>query len=148
MDSPVKIVTSDDTDEESSLASNEMKKLLMRHFAHIDTHEFFQSYFNNEAGQKLKDFHMYVQYMLVKSIIDNGDGKTPDTAYVVIDPGEEKAITRAFVGLKITAQRLERHGNQTFDVYTLENPKTGMGEKVYFNNTKYYNVKIHEPQPE
>jgi Domain of unknown function (DUF4919) len=78
------------------------------------------------------DFHKAVYLGLVNSILDSGDGKTPDTAYVVISTHEEYVTLRA-LGLQPAGQALSNAGVHAFDIMTATDPKTKTQQKIYFN---------------
>ena len=78
------------------------------------------------------DFHKTVYLGLVNSIISSGDGKTPETAYVVISTHEEYITLRA-LGLSPRGQSLNHINGHAFDIQTITDPQTKADTKVYFN---------------
>jgi Domain of unknown function (DUF4919) len=78
------------------------------------------------------DFHKAVYLGLVNSIISSGDGKTPETAYVVISTKEEYITLRA-LGLPPMGQSLNHINGHSYDIQKSVDPKTKAEMKIYFN---------------
>lgn len=86
-----------------------------------------------ELGDELKaDFHKAVYLGLVNSIISSGDGKTPETAFVVISTEEEYVVMRA-LGYSVGSQALQSANGYMFDVLSGTDEKTKQPVKMYFN---------------
>jgi hypothetical protein len=64
---------------------------------------------------------------LVKSVMRSGDGKSPQTAFVVISVGEEFSTLGA-LGLRPTKQRVEAN-----DIHVITVEKDGQTGDIYFN---------------
>ena len=101
-----------------------------------------------ELGDAAKsEFHKAVYLGLINSIVAGADGKTPETAYVVISTEEEYAVMQA-LGYQAGGQSLQNSGGHTFDVLRGTDAKTGKPVTVYFNidivwalETKMFNPK-------
>ena len=78
------------------------------------------------------DFHKAVYLGLVNSILSSGDGKTPETAYLVISTHEEYITFRA-LGLGAGGQALVHLNEHSYDVQTSADPTTKAAMKIYFN---------------
>jgi hypothetical protein len=78
------------------------------------------------------DFHKGVYLGLINSILSQGDGRTPDSAYIVISIEEEYAVMRA-LGLSVWAQQQMRRGEHSFEVLSGSNDKAKQTSKVFFN---------------
>ncbi|HEY0510465.1 MAG TPA: DUF4919 domain-containing protein [Thermoanaerobaculia bacterium] len=89
---------------------------------------------NDLERQKLHDF---VGKGLTQSILRSGDGKTLDTAYVVISVDEEYSLLRV-LGLRMGGQTLLNAGAHHYDQMDVSDPKTGQKLTVYFNIDKPY----------
>lgn len=76
--------------------------------------------------------HRYVLGGVVDSILASGDGKTPETAYVVIAISEEYA-TVGILGLEVVTQDLLRDESHSYDLLEVVNPETKATQRVYFN---------------
>lgn len=88
---------------------------------------------HRELGETDKfEFHKAVYLGLMNSIVAGGDGKTFDTAYVVISTDEEYAVMQA-LGYQVSGQSLQRNKDHTFDVLHGTDPKTNSNVDVYFN---------------
>jgi len=84
-------------------------------------------------GDKAKsDFHKRVHLGLVNSILSSGDGKTAETAYVVISTDEEYTILQA-LDLPRGSQSLNHLNGHSFDILTVTDPKTNKPVKIFFN---------------
>jgi uncharacterized UPF0160 family protein len=79
--------------------------------------------------------HLGFARALLKSIVDSGDGKTEDTAFVVISVDEEYVVLRQ-MGIFPGDQSLKHGKNGWYDV--LESKKDGQDVTLYFNITKFY----------
>jgi hypothetical protein len=78
------------------------------------------------------DFHKAVYLGLINSIIASGDGKTQDTAFVVISTEEEYSVMYA-LGYSAGGQSLQHGKEHMFDVLHGSDSKTGATVDVYFN---------------
>lgn len=89
------------------------------------------------AAEKLGDaprgaHHRYVEKGILDSILSSGDGKTPETAFKVIFVSEEYALLRS-LGLQSQQQDLVDIDGHSFDLLTVNNPKTEAVSRVFFN---------------
>jgi hypothetical protein len=79
------------------------------------------------------DFHKFVLQALLKSITDSGDGKTPETAFQVIQVHEEYVLLRLMgVGLPESQSLLHKNGH-SYDEIKFKDPKSGQPVTIYFN---------------
>ena len=83
------------------------------------------------------EFHRYVGQGLINSILQSGDGKTPQTAYVVISPDEEYALFN-YWGFRTSAQSIVHKDGHVYDLMTGTDQKTNEKVCVYFNVDKPY----------
>jgi Domain of unknown function (DUF4919) len=121
---------------EKTLASSE--KILTANYLDINAH--FGAYVaNRELGRPEKsDYHKNVFQKLLKSISDSGDGKTMETAFIVISTDEEYALFN-FMGVRATAQALIEEKNHHYDKMTVMDPKSNQEITYYFNIDKPFN---------
>lgn len=70
---------------------------------------------------------------LFNSIKASGDGKSADTAYVVVTLREERLVLAVLLDARETAQALLSTSKGPVDELTATNAKTGAVTKVYFN---------------
>jgi hypothetical protein len=102
---------------------------------YVDMDAHFAEYIaNRELNDTEKaDFHKFVLQALLKSITDFGDGKTPETAFQVIQVHEEYVILRFMgVGLPESQSILHKNGH-SFDEIKFHDPKSGQSVTLYFN---------------
>lgn len=106
--------------------------VLANEYVNIDAH--FAEYIANSElhHDDIAMFHKAVVNGLLKSIMDSGDGKSPNTAFVVINTHEEYALLR-FMRLMPKQQGLIHSGGHAYDKMDVTNPKTGESQTVYFN---------------
>jgi hypothetical protein len=78
-------------------------------------------------------FHKFVLEGLLKSITNSGDGKTPETAYEVIEVHEEYVLLR-FMGVGLPeSQSLLRKDQHSYDEIKFKDPRSGEETTLYFN---------------
>lgn len=94
---------------------------------------------NRELGNAEKAaYHRYVFDGLMNSIKNSGDGKTQDTAFVVISTDEEYVLLN-FLGLRVQSQALLKEKGHSFDKMTSLDPETKETVVYYFNIDKPFN---------
>ncbi len=95
------------------------------HIASILAHE--------ELGQtRDADYHRYVRKGLINSILHSGDGKKPESAYVVVLIEEEYLILDV-LGISEGGQSMTSVGGHFYDVFTGVDTQTNKPVTVYFN---------------
>lgn len=121
---------------EKALASSE--KILVANYLDINAH--FGAYVaHRELGHAERaDYHKNVFQKLLKSISDSGDGKTVETAFIVISTDEEYALFN-FMGLRPIAQSLIEDKAHHYDQMTVTDPKNNQNVIYYFNIDKPFN---------
>lgn len=121
---------------ELSVAASE--KVLEANYLDLNAH--FAAYVSHrELGHAEKsNFHKYVFQGLLKSINDSGDGKTMETAFVVISVDEEY-VWFNYMGLRMANQSLVEDKGHHYDKMTATDPKTGQPVSFYFNIDKPWN---------
>jgi hypothetical protein len=83
-------------------------------------------------------YHRFVFDGLLNSIKNSGDGKTPETAFVVISTDEEYVLFNS-LGLRATGQALINEKGHSYDKMTAVDPKTNETVVYYFNIDKPFN---------
>ena len=113
-------------------------KILAKNF--VETNAHFVSYVaHRELGHAEKStFHKFMFDGLVKSITSSGDGKTTETAFVVISTDEEYTLFNV-LGLRAVDQALVSQNGHSFDRMTASNPKTNETVVYFFNIDKPFN---------
>ncbi len=94
---------------------------------------------HRELGHPEKStHHKYVLDGLFKSIRESGDGKSTDTAIVVISTDEEYAFF-SLMGLKLSSQALMHDKGHAYDQMTVLDPETNKQSVLFFNIDKPFN---------
>jgi hypothetical protein len=123
-------------DYAAALAASE--KMLAANYLDLNGH-FGASVSNRELGQADKaDFHKYVFQGLLDSVNDSGDGKTMETAFVVITTDEEYVWFNVH-GLRVESQALIKDKGHNYDKMIATDPKTNETVTFYFNIDKPFN---------
>lgn len=116
-------------DEGDSAAKNEVAKISEQHFANFMLHSIMGGYLvSKKLDPKL---HTWAYAAIIKSILASGGGKTPESAFHVIEVGEEYLIARTVFRAKVTSQTLVSQNGHTYDKLSLE--RDGGKIDVYFN---------------
>ncbi|TAL35919.1 MAG: DUF4919 domain-containing protein [Alphaproteobacteria bacterium] len=121
--------------EKSQEAMQEYNTLLAQHYAHYRSH--MQALDMIEKGhlpQTEKAAHAKAMSAIISSIIATGDGKTPETAFRVIDPAEENIVLKTYFHYTLVSQEFRQKEGHFWDVlnYTNPNNKDDTGS-LYFN---------------
>ncbi len=111
---------------------------LDRNYLDINAH--FGAFLANQGKgvTEKAEFHKFVARGLLDSILNSADGKSMDTAFVVISTDEEYALFSA-LGLRVTAQALINEKGHNYDKMTAVDPKTNETLIYYFNIDKPFN---------
>jgi hypothetical protein len=92
-----------------------------------------------ELGQAdLAAYHKFVFEGLLNSIRNSGDGKTVDTAFIVISTDEEYALFN-YLGLRPQSQSLIKEKDHNYDRMVALDPRTNETVVYYFNIDKPFN---------
>lgn len=104
---------------------------------YLDMMANFAAYVSNRelSNSERATYHRFVFDGLLNSIKNSGDGKTPETAFVVISTDEEYVLFN-FLGLRVQSQSLEKVNGHSFDKMTALDPKTDKTTVYYFNVDK------------
>lgn len=86
----------------------------------------------------VREFHAALRDALTKSIINSGDGTSPETAMFVISVVEEYQALNA-MGLTVEGQRLVHKGKHHYDVLTARD-SDGATREVYFIIDEFYGM--------
>lgn len=90
------------------------------------------------AHRELKDtqqaeIHKFILQELLESITASGDGKTPETAFQVIEVHEEYVLLR-FMGIGLPESQALLHKNgHSFDEIKFKDPASKQEVTMYFN---------------
>ena len=86
----------------------------------------------------VREFHGAVRNALINSIINSGNGKSPETAMYVIGVAEEYETLQE-LGLTQESQRQEQKNNRHYDVFAARD-STGEKRDVYFAIDEFYGM--------
>ena len=86
----------------------------------------------------LAAYHKSVFEGLLNSIRNSGDGKTLETAFIVISTDEEYALFN-YLGLRPQGQALINEKDHSYDRMTALDPKTNQSVVYFFNIDKPFN---------
>jgi hypothetical protein len=105
--------------------------ILEKNYVYIDAHMVLDVCHRRLGQVERADHHRRAARGLIQAIAKTGDGKTPETAFVVISVGEEYTILMVR-GLKKLRQALINKDGRSYDLLTAQNA-TGATEEIYFN---------------
>lgn len=112
-------------------AIKQAQAILDSDFVNIDAHIISDLSFRRLNQPQQAKYHEQMVRGLIQSIAASGDGKTPETAFVVISISEEYSLL--FVrGLKKVKQALRRAGDHRYDQMSVED-KSGGKDEIFFN---------------
>jgi hypothetical protein len=117
------------------LASAEI--ILAKNFVDLNGH-FGAFVANRELGNTQKaSLHKFIFEGLIHSIRHSGDGKSPETAFVVISVDEEYVLLN-WLGARATGQELVHQNGHSFDLMKAVD-KTNAAMSYYFNIDRPFN---------
>jgi Domain of unknown function (DUF4919) len=119
--------------EDFSNAIKNADVVLASNYVDMEAH-----YVEYVAHRELKDdelagFHKSILESLLRSIASSGDGKSPETAYQVIDVHEEYVLLR-FMGAGLPkSQSLLHRNDHSYDEIKFDDPQSNQEVTLYFN---------------
>jgi hypothetical protein len=113
-------------------ALKDAEAVLESNYVNIDAH-YVALVANQEMGAMDKaEFHRTVFRGLINSIRNSGDGKSLETAWVVINVHEEYVLLRV-LGFRPSGQSLVNQNGHSYDVMKVKNAEDGTEQTFYFN---------------
>lgn len=113
-------------------AFKDAETVLASEYINMDAH-FVASLASHEMGNMEKaEFHKTVFRGLIDSIRNSGDGKSMETAWVVVTVHEEYVVLRA-LGFKPSGQGLLEKDGHSYDQMKVKNAEDGTEQTFYFN---------------
>ncbi|MCX5735943.1 MAG: DUF4919 domain-containing protein [candidate division NC10 bacterium] len=106
--------------------------LLALCYVDIDAHVVASIVYRQHGDLDRANDHQWIANGLARSILDSGDGKSPETAFEVISVDEEYALFRV-LGLRPTGQALMSQAGHSYDVMRMLNPRTQEAFTWHFN---------------
>jgi hypothetical protein len=105
--------------------------ILEKNYVYIDAHIVLSTCHRRLGQAAQAEHHGATARGLIQAIAATGDGKSPETAFVVISVREEYVIL-ATRGLTKVQQALISKDGHSYDLMTVQN-RSGGTEQVYFN---------------
>ena len=112
-------------------AGDRAQRILDRDYVDIDAHLVAGIVHRRGNDDDEAEFHRTVGMALLQSIQDSGDGRSKESAFVVISTDEELALLRS-QGLQIKSRSMTRGGGHAFDIVEVTDD-AGHAGKLYFN---------------
>lgn len=129
---PEKAMTSAMSAGNYAEALKQANLILANDFLNIDAHFVALTASRALGDWQTAAFHRSFIRGMIRSIMDSGDGKSPQTAWRVISAQEEYVIMRV-LGYVTPEQSLVQKDGHSYDVMRAKNPQTGIEETFYFN---------------
>jgi hypothetical protein len=114
-------------------ARTAVDQLLAHNYLNIDAHMTAAHLYRRLDDLASVDYHRQFGHGLLKSIFRSGDGRSFETAWVVIAVAEEYAVCMALGDVETESQRLVEHEDHRFDVLTVRHPRTQETRELTFN---------------
>lgn len=116
--------------------------LLNKHFAHYRAHlQAIDLWNKTKTSAVNKSLHENAFREILRSIRLTGDGKTPETAFRVIDPAEESMILKTF-HYRLTGQEFRQNNGQFWDVLKYINPQVMGPDGKPAQQEMFFNVNV------
>lgn len=107
--------------------------LIEKEFIDMDLH-LLSAIAQKELGRIEQElYHRYVYGRLFSSVRQSGDGRSPESAFVVVRLREEYMILGTLKGFLPVSQSIVTKGSHHYDRFELRHQETGTTEQVYFN---------------
>jgi hypothetical protein len=121
---------------EQALAPAE--QILAKNFVELNAH--FVAYVANRELVRTEKatFHKFMFDGLMKSITGSGDGKSAETAFVVISTDEEYVVLN-FLGLRPAGQSLINQNGHSYDRMAANDSRANEAVVYFFNIDKPFN---------
>jgi hypothetical protein len=118
------------------------RDLLNKHFAHYRSHLQAIDLWNKTKTSVInKILHENAFRDILRSIRLTGDGKSPETAFKVIDPAEEHMILKTF-HYRLVGQEFRQNNGQFWDVLKYVNPQTASPDGKAEPQEMFFNVNV------
>ncbi|MCL4239129.1 MAG: DUF4919 domain-containing protein [Anaerolineae bacterium] len=106
--------------------------LLSANYLDIEAHMVADYVHTLRGSGEQAAYHRAFAQGLIGAILATGDGRSQDTAFIVLSTAEEYTVLR-LLGYQSTMQRLVREDNHAYDVLHGRHTKTGQEVDFYFN---------------
>ncbi len=120
--------------------------VLEKNYIFPDAHLVAIGAYDGLGQSKQAEYHRYVLKGLIKSILQSGDGKSPESAYVVVLIQEEYTIL-SVLGIKDADQGIVHINGHSYDVFNGVDSKSKNPVTVNFNIDIPFNILKSELNP-
>jgi len=117
--------------EDMAKAGDRAKRILDLDYVDIDAHLVVGVVHRRANDDAEAEFHRAIAMGLLQSIRESGDGRSKESAFVVISSDEEFALLRS-QGLRVKGRSMMRGGGHGFDIVEVSDD-AGHAGKLYFN---------------
>ena len=107
---------------------------------YIDMYAHYTCYYAYTAmGDTVKaSFHVFIMDRLLNSIIESGDGKSKESAFLIISSNEEYFLIFIYK-LQVTEKSFTNLNGEPIDVFKAVDPETKDSFELYFNTSLMIN---------
>ncbi len=113
-------------------ALKHVQSILDKNYVDIDVHLVCKYIYGEMNNPEKRDFHQFVAKGLIDSILNSGDGKSLETAYLVINK-DEQTIILAVLGLREKTQSAKKSNGRIYEVIEAIDRETGKTSLLYFD---------------
>ena len=110
----------------------QVKNLLNTNYLDIEAHISADYIYTRRSETAQATYHRAFARGLIDSIARTGNGRSFETAFIVITLAEEYTLLR-MLGLQPQTQQLVQHEEHWFDVHNVRHGTSGEAIRVYFN---------------
>jgi Domain of unknown function (DUF4919) len=108
------------------------KEVFEVNFVHMEAHK-IAAFCLKKAGNEEEARREYAMFLgLFSSVLKSGNGKSPETAFVVIAVDEEYSVLET-ASLTPVKQALVNHGGSAFDRFEVKLPESDQTATLFFN---------------
>jgi hypothetical protein len=107
-------------------------RVLERNYVNIDAHLVNMTIHSQTGDTEKLEHDDFMLKGLIGSILDSGDGTSPETAFEVITVREEYLLLEV-LGFEMKKQSTLDSDGHTYDMLEVSDPKTGKSGAIYFN---------------
>jgi hypothetical protein len=132
-----------DGDCESAIRQGQA--ILEKNYVFIDAHFVLSVCYRRLGQTEQSERYTAAARGLLKAIFASGDGKTPETAFVVISVAEEYSVI-GVQGSKKLQQALINKNGHSYDLLTVAN-KSGGKDEIYFNVDRVMRWSVEKLNP-
>ncbi len=122
------------------------RAILARNYLNVDAHLAAAVACDALADMACRLHHEYAARGILDSIVRSGDGRTVETAWVVISVPEEYAIV-AVLGMRVLGQEVVRRDGRYYDRLTVRDVDSNADSELFFNIDLIYTATQRSLKP-